>query len=191
MASSKPFNLKQLHPWDFDSNGLYCITITTKNRQLLLGTLSNNQMNWSVAGGIVDLLWRQLPKWSKGVSIGEFVVMPNHLHGIICVDRPLGSTVLHATQLRGFYAKNEEMSHISPAAGSVSSIIRSYKAAVTKQLHLLDLEFAWERSFHSYSIPTAQAYQKVLQHIQHNYQNWKTDKLHPYYQTPKRTHHLR
>lgn len=186
MASSKPFNLKQLHPWDFDSDGLYCITLTTKHYQALLGEIKQGHMNWSIAGAVVDLLWRQLPKWSAGVSLGEFVVMPNHLHGIIAVDRPKGSTVLHATQLRGFYAKNEEMSHISPKAGSVASIIRSYKAAVTKQLHLLDLEFAWERSFHSYSIPTAQAYQKVLQHIKHNQQNWSTDKLHPHYHKRKK-----
>ena len=179
MTFTRPFNVLQRRVWDYNANGLYCITITTQQRRLLFGTLLEDRMHWSVAGGIVDLLWRQLPQRIEGVSLGDFVVMPNHLHGIICVDHPKCSEVLHATPLRGFYPKNEQLSHISPSSGSVSSIIRSYKSAVTKQLHQLNLDFAWQRSFHSYAIPTAQAYQRVLTHLQNNHKTWATDKFHP------------
>jgi REP element-mobilizing transposase RayT len=179
MSRVRPFGLMQRRVWDYDANGLYCITIATKNRRPLFGNLHDAVMQWSAAGAVADLLWRQLPRWTAGVTLGDFVVMPNHLHGIICVDHPPSAVELHATQLRGFYPKNEEKSHISPSAGSVSSIIRSYKSAVTKQLHQMHLEFEWQRSFHNYPIHTAQDYQRVLQHLQHNRQNWKNDKLYP------------
>lgn len=186
MSRVRPFGLMQRRAWDYDANGLYCITIATKHRRLLFGNLEDAVMQWSAAGAVADLLWRQLPRWAAGVTIGDFVIMPNHLHGIICVDHPPSAVELHATQLRGFYPKNEELSHISPSAGSISSIIRSYKSAVTKQIHQMNLEFEWQRSFHSYPIHTAQAYQRILQHLQHNRQHWQTDKLHPQYHQPKK-----
>ncbi|MGH1336600.1 MAG: transposase [Aureispira sp.] len=177
MTSTRPFNLLQRRAWDYNANGLYCVTITTQHCELLFGSLAEGRMEWSAAGAIADLLWRQLPQRIEGVSLGDFVFMPNHLHGIICLDHTYPSFALHATQMRGFYPKNEEMSHISPSAGSISSIIRSYKAAVTKQLHLLELDFGWQRSFHRYSIPTAQAYQRVLKHLQNNPETWTSDQF--------------
>ncbi len=187
MSVARPFDLRCRRVWDYNSNGLYFVTVVTKNKALLFGEMQHAALQWSAAGAVADLLWRQLDGRLKGVSLGAFVVLPNHLHGIICVDHPAPSAVLCTTPLRGFRPKNEEMSHISPSAGSLSVVIRAYKAAVTKQLKQLNIAFAWQRGFHSYPLHSAEAYHRVIQHLQHNHKNWSKDKLHPDYQpTSKR-----
>ena len=121
-------------------------------------------MKLSSVGIIADILWHQIPHHSKNVELGAFVVMPNHIHGILIlnyrVDDTAETTVvetLHATSLPlpsppPIPEKNEQMSKISPKRNSVSTIIRSYKSAVTKHAHRLGFEFQWQSRFYDHII---------------------------------------
>jgi putative transposase len=67
--------------YDYSSFGSYFITICIKNRVCCLGEINNHKMNLSEWGEIVSKYWIEIPKHFKHVTLGAFVVMPNHVHG--------------------------------------------------------------------------------------------------------------
>ena len=72
------------HPhWDYRWAGAYFITICTQNRIHYFGEIQNGVMNLSNVGVIADILWHEIPHHAKNVELGAFVVMPNHIHGIL------------------------------------------------------------------------------------------------------------
>lgn len=77
------------HPnWDYRWNAAYFITICTKNREPYFGKISGGKMQLSNIGVIADLLWHTIKNHSKHVEMGEFVIMPNHIHGILIINNP-------------------------------------------------------------------------------------------------------
>ena len=73
----------RLQQWDYRWAGAYFITICTQNREHYFGEISNGKMQLSHVGIIADILWHQIPYHSKNIELGAFVVMPNHIHGIL------------------------------------------------------------------------------------------------------------
>lgn len=74
--------------WDYGWNGAYFITICTANRKHYFGEIKNGQMQLSHLGVIADILWHEIPLHSKFADLGDFVVMPNHIHGILILNKP-------------------------------------------------------------------------------------------------------
>ena len=86
--------------WDYGWNGAYFITICTQDRRHYFGEIRNNKMVLSEVGIIADLLWHQIPIHHDNVELGDFVVMPNHIHGILFLVNPSNPVrTLHATSL--------------------------------------------------------------------------------------------
>jgi REP element-mobilizing transposase RayT len=76
------------HPnWDYSANGWYFITICTQNRQYFFGNIQNGIMDLSIAGKIAQKLWGDIPDRFPHVQLNAFIVMPNHIHGILIIDR--------------------------------------------------------------------------------------------------------
>lgn len=72
------------HPhWDYRWNAAYFITICTKNRDHFFGEIKNGKMQLSNIGLLADVFWHEIKNHAKNIELGEFVVMPNHLHGIL------------------------------------------------------------------------------------------------------------
>jgi REP element-mobilizing transposase RayT len=186
----------RLQHWDYRWAGAYFITICTQKRIHFLGDIVNQQMQLSHVGIIADVLWHQIPHHTKNIELGSFVVMPNHIHGILILngDDNIHKTdnhveTLHATSLRGTTSlqgatslqdtpiakKNEQMANISPQPNSVSTIIRSYKSAVTKHAHRLGFEFQWQTRFHDHIIRDGASFQKINNYIITNPANWQDD----------------
>lgn len=174
--------------WDYSWNGAYFITICTANRQHFFGKIVNGKMLLSPAGTIANVLWHELPNRNPHLELGDFVVMPNHIHGILILNKPVD--LLHATDptqgsLQGNENdendendRNEKMAAISPKAGSVSAIIRSYKSAVTKHANRLGLENGWQSRFHDRIIRNDAEYQRISDYIVANPENWTEDQFH-------------
>jgi putative transposase len=79
----------RLKGWDYRNPSAYFITICTHNRQHFFGECTHGTMKLSTMGAIVQGFWYEIPKFSPHVKLGAFVVMPDHLHGIlILTDRP-------------------------------------------------------------------------------------------------------
>lgn len=77
----------RLQNWDYGSDGAYFITICCKNRTHFFGECKDGKMKLSTQGAIVQGFWYEIPKHFPFVILGEFVVMPNHIHGILVLDK--------------------------------------------------------------------------------------------------------
>ncbi len=190
----------RLPHWDYRWAGAYFITICTQNRIYYFGEITNDNMQYSPVGAIADVLWYEIPHYAKNVELGAFVVMPNHIHGILILhneniadttdnvdnaDNVDDVETLHATSLppqppqtqHQTNHKNKQMSKISPKPNSISTIIRSYKSAVTKHAHRLGFDFQWQSRFYDHIIRDDAAFQKISNYIVNNPSNWKEDKF--------------
>ena len=75
----------RLRGYDYSQKGLYFVTICTQDRLCLFGDIENGEMNLNDAGKMVRTIWDQIPAHYCGVEIDQFVVMPNHIHGIVII----------------------------------------------------------------------------------------------------------
>jgi hypothetical protein len=78
----------RLKNWDYGSNAIYFVTICTQNREHYFGTIADERMELSETGKIAQRFWFEIPIHFPFVKLGESVVMPNHIHGIIIIDKP-------------------------------------------------------------------------------------------------------
>ncbi|EKT3966110.1 transposase [Flavobacterium psychrophilum] len=76
----------RLQSWDYSTNGPYFITICTKNRQHFFGEVINGTMNLNEIGLLAEQFWLEIPKHFTFVELGNFVIMPNHVHGILIIN---------------------------------------------------------------------------------------------------------
>ena len=179
----------RLKGWDYRNPGYYFVTICTKDRAHYFGYISDSQMHLSAAGEIAAQCWREIPIHHPNVELDEFMVMPNHLHGILVIREHIAALpggvpveTLHATSLHvhATSLREPEKSIISPKAGSLSVIIRSYKSAVTKSAGLNGFkEFAWQTRFYDSIIRDEKSFHKIRQYISDNPVKWEMDKNNP------------
>lgn len=158
--------------WDYRWAGAYFITICTAQRQHFFGHVANGKMELSKVGVIADLLWCEIKNHTKNVQLGEFVVMPNHVHGILILDGSFTETEKEPTP-----DKDEFMSAISPKADSVSTIIRSYKSAVSKYCKRLGFEFGWQTRFYDHIIRDEKSFRNISNYIVQNPVKWQSDEF--------------
>ncbi|MEM0519321.1 transposase [Aequorivita flava] len=197
--------------WNYGWNGAYFITICTKNRKHFFGEIQNGKMVFSSLGIIVNILWHEIPNHSKHVSLGAFVVMPNHIHGILLIDKPGGDggdggdgggnggngggngdgnggvvETRHALSLRGETGETGETTAKSigkirfqnQGKNTISSIVGSYKSAITRHANRLQIQNGWQAGFHDHIIRNHAEYNRIENYIIKNPQNWKEDKFH-------------
>lgn len=160
--------------WDYRNAAAYFITICTQDRQHYFGEIQDQKMQFSTIGAIADVLWFELPHRNPTIELGEYVIMPDHMHGILIIKDTVKSTDKSSVRSN----KNQKMAAISPKANSVSAIIRSYKSAVTKHLNRLNLEFKWQSRFYDHIIRDEAAFERISNYIKANPENWgkKEDK---------------
>lgn len=190
----------RLKNWDYRNNGAYFITINTANRYHFFGEIENNEMQLSKIGKLAATFWEEIPNHFPHIELGNFVVMPNHTHGILIVNNvkslhcndsnnnePLMKNNESVTvnnkslQCNDSTADNEQNQHysdISPKSGSISTIIRSYKSVVSKHAHLLNSNFNWQSKFHDHIIRNSDSFENIQNYIENNPINWKEDKFH-------------
>jgi REP element-mobilizing transposase RayT len=142
--------------WDFTSPGWYFLTICTQNMRSEFGTVVNGRMLWNEAGRIADQFWREIPEHFPRAVVDEHVVMPNHVHGLLrLVDR--------TTACRG-----PMEAFGKPVAGSVPTIVRSYKAAVSRALG----RSVWQSRFYEVRARDEAARTNIRNYIRDNPRNY-------------------
>jgi putative transposase len=168
----------RLQNWDYRWNAAYFITICTKNREHYFGEIRDNKMQLSGAGVIADLLWHEIKNHEKNIELGAFQVMPNHIHGIIILNGHFvdAGHALHPQNDQPPKTIGQQRFQ-NIGKNSISSIIGSYKSAVTKHANRLGVEFAWQTLFYDHIIRDNNAYQRIHHYIINNPLKWKEDKF--------------
>ena len=185
----------RLKGWDYRNPGAYFITICTHKRQHFFGECDGKTMKLSTAGAIVQGFWFEIPKHFKHVQLGEFVVMPNHVHGVLILTEMGGGgrdgtgvvETLHCNVSTGTgtdtdtaaESKSDFFRRISPKSGSVSRIIGSFKNICKKHINdaFPDMNFDWQERFHDHIIRNGASFEKISNYIVENPENWKDDRF--------------
>lgn len=165
---------KRLATRDYRKPGRYFVTICTHQRAHYFGKIRSGNMMTSPIGEIASQHWYEIPLHAAQVVLHEFVIMPNHLHGILEIIPSETAHYLPKTPLNALPGTPEYHSHISPKSGDLSSIIRTYKGAVTRTVHRLGHEFQWQKSYHDHVIRAGEE-ERIRQYILNNPKNWKED----------------
>jgi REP element-mobilizing transposase RayT len=157
----------RLKNWDYSSNGYYYITICTKNRECLFGNIAGDKMQLSSIGEIVLQCWNDSFVIRKELFCDQFVIMPNHIHGIIIIEKLVET---HGN------ASAPQRPHRMPK--SVSSFIGGFKSAVTKRVNEIRHTpgaAIWQNRFYDHIIRDEKSLQRIREYIVNNPMNWQTD----------------
>lgn len=162
----------RLKGYDYSQPGEYFVTICTRNREGLFGEIVDGVMQLNKAGEIAKRCWVELPFHCPNVQLDEFVVMPNHVHGII--------RILDVVNDRRVVRSNDptmgQYSSISPKRGSLAVIIRTFKAAVTTLCRKNGRgDFGWQRGYYEHIIRDDASLVKIQDYIMTNPQRWLAD----------------
>jgi REP element-mobilizing transposase RayT len=181
----------RLQNWNYGWNGAYFITLCCKNQCHCFGEISEGKMQLSAIGVIADVLWYEIKNHAKDIILGEFIVMPNHIHGIVVLENADGDSDSDADDVETRHALSlQPQPQTQPQPQSIgqkrfqnqgkntlSSIIGSYKSAVTKHAHRLDFDFLWQPRFYDHIIRNEKSYHQIADYIKNNPAKWDMDKL--------------
>jgi len=167
----------RLQGYDYSQNGMYFVTICTKDREHFFGEVKNETMNLSDVGKIANQFWQEIPKHFPFVNLDEFIVMPNHMHGIIEICNESNACRDEALP-RLYSGRYPKMSEISPKPKSLSVIIGSFKSVVSKisNKKSSNIYFYWQSRFYDHIIRNDESLNKIREYIAINPKMWERDR---------------
>lgn len=177
----------RLQTWDYGKYAANFITICTQDRIHFFGEIKNGQMQYSPPGAIAFVLWNQIKNHAKNGEFGKVVIKPNHVHGILILNgnelyamKTAGAAITGAGRIvQTGHALSQPDALPQPDAPSqpptppktigqqhfqnqgkniISSIVGSYKSAVTKYCNSVNLPFGWQPRFHDHIIRDEKSY---------------------------------
>lgn len=176
----------RLKGYDYTQAGAYFINICTWQRECLFGDIVDNEMQLSRYGETVRFNWHYLPKRYPHVILDAFVIMPNHVHGIIFLTENANNMHGVGTGLeiildrkRNFYAQPAPTKSTIKRHG-LSEVIRGFKtfsARRINQLRYMTDVPVWQRNYYERIIRNEESLQKIRQYIINNPSSWQQDKL--------------
>jgi len=162
----------RLQDWDYRSRGWYFVTICTQGRRPIFGEVVQNEVQLSRIGAIADSELRILHDHYGNVQVDEHIVMPNHVHAIFMID----GKHCFSPDARTTVPPRFRASFTSPTTGSLSAIVRSYKAGVTLRCRELGLrKDIWQPRFHDHLLRGDKIITAVREYIRNNPANWEKD----------------
>jgi REP element-mobilizing transposase RayT len=166
----------RLRNYDYSQAGAYFVTICTINRKCLFGKIegpnnnSPNIMLSNVAGKIVQQCWLEIPTHFPNAELDKFVVMPNHIHGIIIIKNVWVQNFEPIQQNK--YQK------IIPQ--SIGSIIRGFKIGVTKWFRQnTNIYNVWQRNYYEHIVRNERELNQIREYIINNPLQWQFDRENP------------
>ncbi len=165
----------RLSGYDYSRPGEYFITICTQNRFCLFGEVVNGSMILNKYGQIAKNEWIKTAEIRDNVVLDVFIIMPNHVHGII---RIINKISIHDQNQQN---KNESNKFRSPSK-TIGAIIRGYKSAVTTKINTVDRlpgRKIWQRNYYEHIIRNEQELKRIREYIIQNPMNWMDDQINP------------
>ncbi len=161
----------RLKEWDYSSLGYYFITICAKNHECVFGEILEGEMILSKIGEIVAEEWQKIEQIRPNIKLDEWIIMPNHLHGIIIIrDETKNDTSVETTR--------RVVSTLKP--NSLGSIIGQFKSVSTKRIHAMGYnKFAWQPRFYDHIIRNEKSLEKIREYIHFNPLKWDIDENNP------------
>ncbi len=159
----------RLKEYDYSQEGLYFITICTHKHSFLFGKIFDGKMVLNNAGKIANKCWLGIPEHYPNTRLHEYVIMPNHIHGIIEIVVSVGANNYSPLQ--------------NGTSKTIGSMVRGYKIGVTKWFRknvrgqdIGPMPSVWQRNYYEQIIRNEQSFLKISNYIINNPTNWLNDK---------------
>ena len=166
--------------YDYGSNGLYYVTINTHRRTEYFGEIvfvrtgdcpspkndtgtfirtdNRPSLRATEIGNIADEYWQQIPNHYPWVELDEYIIMPNHIHGILRFDKP--------------FDYGWKPNKFGPQSQTLGAVIRAFKSSVKRYANNNKIEFHWHPRFYDHIIRDEQALLNIRNYIHQNPNNW-------------------
>lgn len=153
--------------WDYGNNAAYFVTICTRHMKPYFGCVVDGEVQLTVIGEAARACWLAIPDHFPFVTLDAFVIMPNHVHGIVTICKPGEASKV---PIRPVDQRKAEMpsNAFGPQSKNLASIIRGFKVGVTLCARNMELPFAWQHRYHDRIIRDAREYFSVQRYIENN-----------------------
>ena len=164
--------------WDYSRNASYFITICTKNNKPWLGQIENGEMQLSELGWIAFNCWMEIPQHFPFVVLDAFVIMPDHVHGIIKINKcePIETQNVETQDLASLrnqeHLTTKSKNKFGPQSRNLASVVRGFKIGVSKKSRQLHPDFSWQARYHDRIIRNWLEHLKIARYIENNPRNW-------------------
>jgi len=149
--------------YDYSSPGTYFVTICTHERACLFGNFARGEMVLTDIGRIVDDCWSEIPQHHTAVALDLYVVMPNHLHGLLSITPPRGTETPQTTP-------------------NLNAIVGSFKSAATRRVNASRATPGvnlWQRAYYDHAVRTEKGLERIREYIANNPLKWELDEYNP------------
>lgn len=152
---------------DYSQEGVYHITVCTQNKLCLFGKNIDGEMQLNDVGKMIEQQWINISNRFSNVELDEYIIMPNHIHGIVMVNP--------YTERAG----TRPAPTIAMIVGTFKSYSMNEYILGVKNLHWPTFDKKiWQRNFHEQIIRNLVALDNIREYIKQNPMNWKKDNLH-------------
>jgi len=164
----------RLKGYDYNQAGAYFVTICTHDRVFLFGQIEYGEMTSSEPGHMVEQYWNEIPAHFPHVELDAFVIMPNHVHGILLITEPVGAENFSPPP------RPSPQRQRPGTSKTVGSVIRGFKIGVTKWMreHTL-IHNIWQRNYYEHIIRDEADLNRVREYIAANPARWDEDDENP------------
>jgi REP element-mobilizing transposase RayT len=170
----------RLHGYDYSQPGEYFLTLCVQDMNNLFGRVVDGQTELSPCGKIVDEEWHGSARIRREIELDEWVVMPNHVHGIV---RIVGaSRVAPAVRAQGLAPLRPPQRIPMRPPRSLASFVWGFKAAVTKRINAMRHtpgSVVWQRNYYEHIIRNPAELEKIRAYIRENPLRWACDRYNP------------
>jgi REP element-mobilizing transposase RayT len=177
-----PYNADQHHRrsirlsgYDYAQAGAYFVTLCTHQRECLFGEVVDGEMRLNAFGCVVEEEWFASARIRQEIELDAFVVVPNHIHGIVWIA--VGATGRSPVQTS--YKSSMQHRPRGPAPRSLGAFVAGYKSAVTKRINALrntPSAPVWQRDYHEHVIRNETALDAMRTYIVNNPSRWDVDR---------------
>ncbi len=162
----------RLRSYDYSQAGSYFVTICAQNRECLFGNVTDGEMHLNAAGAIVQTVWDDLPNHYPNVELDRFVVMPNHVHGII---------VIVGAGLKPALTKPAPTKP-APTKHGLPEIVRALKTFSARRINEMRNTPGvpiWQRNYYEHIIRNDDSLHRIREYIVNNPAQWALDRENP------------
>ena len=150
----------RLQKYDYSQSGSYFVTVCTQHRECLLGDIVNEDMVLNVTGKMVLDVWAQLPMRFPTIELDEFIIMPNHVHGIINIQTGISETGAASS---------------APTLGQIVRMFKSVSAIAVNKILNRKNKPLWQRNYYERIIRNEEECNRTREYIFNNPAQWASD----------------
>lgn len=176
----------RLKHYDYSAEGFYFVTLCTHQREYLFGEIVDGEMRLNQLGQIAAEEWMRSPSIRQEIELDEWVVMPNHIHGIVIINssnKPISPVGANGHSLQRLIPEPTSQNSVMPLMKpkSLSSLIVGFKSVTAKRINVIRDSPGnpiWQRNYYEHIIRNDRSLATIRRYIQNNPKAWEQDQLH-------------